>query len=152
MALALLASAPLQAKAAKYRFCAGESQHEGVMCSLIKYSIPYVSAKFCKAWAMQNNVNYLGSFSDSNRARLEEKQRDICDYLPGLRKWSCFVIEDCGMSSSLSPIGVQVFAPSGDVEQARDACVNVGWNIYKQKLIDVSHGCKIAPDAAELAF
>lgn len=148
----MLTAMPMQADAAKYRFCAGESQHEGVMCSPIKYSIPYVSNKACKAWALANGVQYLGSFADSNRARLEAKQRDICDFLPGLQKWSCFVIEDCGMSSSISPIGVQIFAPSGAVEQARDNCVNVGWSEYKQRLIDVNHGCKIAPDAAELAF
>ena len=144
---------PMYPFQSQFMFCAVETQHEGVLCSEIKrIRFGFMAHGICQQFASNNDANYLMNFQNRSRKYLAAKQLDVCDKLPGKAKWSCFVIEDCGMSSSISPIGVDAFAPSGNAEQARDNCVVNGWAEYRQALINVNHGCKIAPDAAELAF
>lgn len=140
--------------AIKFMFCAGETQHEGVLCSdIMNYTFPVLSTRRCRIWVSDNNLTNMKIYKASSKNLLEAKQLEVCDRLLNKSKWTCFIIEDCGMTSSISPLGgVQAFAPSGDVEQARDNCVINGWPEFQQALIGVNHGCKIAPDAAELMF
>ncbi len=140
--------------AIKYMFCAAETQHEGIICSEIrKIRFGIFNLIKCQRFAADNNAQHLMAFQNSKKKILKEKQLEVCDMLPGKSKWACFKIEDCGMSSSISPLGgIEAFAPFGNVEQARDNCVMNGWVQYRQALIDVNHGCKIAPDAVEMMF
>jgi hypothetical protein len=138
---------------AKWSFCAVETPHEGIFCSNARFVwSSYLAHQQCKVWANQQNLPLLSTFTLGRKNTALAKQREVCDSLPGKGKWQCFVIEDCGTTSSISPIDTRIFAPSGDTEEARDECVRVGWKDYKDALINVNHGCKIAPDAVEMMF
>lgn len=138
---------------AKWAFCAGQTQYQGVHCSNISFSFAtFLAHQKCQIWAQNENLPLIKTFSFNYQKAALNKQREICDSIPNKGKWQCYVIEDCGTTSSISPIDVRIFAPSGQSEVARDECVKVGWNEYKQALINVNHGCKIAPDAVELMF
>jgi hypothetical protein len=131
-------------------FCAAQTQHTGLICSDIRFSYRGEES-FCQTWANQMNLPLAGVFYDRNRGALLDKQADICASLDGNRgKWSCLIIEDCGATSSIAPIGKTIFSLSGDVVKARDKCVDYGWLSYKNALKNINHGCKIAPDAIEL--
>lgn len=138
---------------AKWSFCAVETPHQGVYCNDVQFVwSSYLAHQKCKLWANQQNLPLLSTFTFGLKKTAIAKQREVCDSLPGKGKWQCFVIEDCGTTSSISPIDTRVFAPSGDTEEARDECVRVGWQSYRDALINTNHGCKIAPDAVEMMF
>lgn len=138
---------------AKWAFCAAQTQFQGVRCSDVKFTYAsFLAYRRCQLWANNENLPLINSFTYFSKMIALDKQREVCDSIPGKGKWQCFVIEDCGTTSSISPIDTRIFAPSGQTETARDECVNVGWQQYKQALINVNHGCKIAPDAVELMF
>lgn len=138
---------------AKWSFCAGQTQFQGVHCSNVAFTFSaYWANKKCQNWASNENIPLINSYTFFNKDAALSKQREICDSIPDKGKWQCFVIEDCGDTSSISPIDTRVFAISGDTEFARDECVRVGWQAYRQALINANHGCKIAPDAVQLMF
>lgn len=138
---------------AKWSFCAGQTQHEGVYCSNVRFTwTSYFAHQRCQNWASQEGIPLLSTYTLNLKKTAFAKQREICDSLPGQGKWQCFIIEDCGDTSSVSPIDTRIFAPSGDTELARDRCVQIGWQAYKDALVNVNHGCKIAPDAVEMMF
>jgi hypothetical protein len=148
MAMALPAMAE-----AKWSFCAVETPHEGVHCSNAKFTYSsYIAHQKCQLWANGQNLPLLSTFTVNTKKAAIDKQEEVCDSLPGKGKWQCFKIEDCGMSSSISPIDKRVFAPTGATEQARDECVRRGWKIFSQSLIDLPHGCKLAPDAVQMMY
>lgn len=138
---------------AKWSFCAGQTEHEGVYCSNVRFSwISYFANQKCQNWANQEDLPLLATYTFNLKKSAFSKQREVCDSLPGKGKWQCFIIEDCGTTSSISPIDTRVFAPSGDTDLARDNCVKIAWESYKDALVNMNHGCKIAPDAVEIIF
>lgn len=148
--LLLLVSSPIYAK---WSFCSAQTQFQGVHCSDVNYTFAaFFAQRKCQLWAQNENLPLISTFTFYTKKAALNKQREICDSIPNKGKWQCYIIEDCGTTSSISPIDTRVFAPTGDTEFARDECVKIGIEFYKQALINVNHGCKIAPDAVQLMF
>ena len=155
LATLLFATTGMSAPAApnllfSFMFCAAQTPHTGLHCSDIKF-VYRGAYGLCSSWANQNNLPLQGVYYNRNIKKLSDKQEDICASLEGNKgKWQCLIIEDCGMTSSIGPIDKIVFSLTGDVEAARDKCVDKGWLSYKNALKAINHGCKIAPDAVEM--
>jgi hypothetical protein len=93
-----------------------------------------------------------GVFSNVSAEALYKEQKEVCDSLPGKAKWHCYMIVDCGNSSSEQFVDMSVFAPLNDLAGAKAKCVDDAWPVYKDALKNLGVHCKMAPDAAALQF
>jgi len=150
-ALALPLIADAQNIPMKNYFCALDAGHQGVLCSEIKKGVAFLAPRVCAAWAQEQGMPLAGVFSNANADELYKEQKEVCDSLPGKAKWHCYMIVDCGNSSSEEFVG-EVFAPLQDLAGAKAKCVDDAWPVYKNALKNLGVNCKMAPDAVALQF
>ena len=150
--LVSLTGAEAQTRAMRSYFCAVETPHEGIKCSEIKKSLLGVSRRLCVSWAAGEGLPLVGTFTNTSAGALYNQQKEVCDFLPGKGKWSCFLEQRCEASSSLSPVGMYVFSPAGDKAAARALCVQDAWAAYQAALMSLPSDCLMGPDAAMLQF
>ena len=139
-------------QAALYQaFCWAEVP-SGVQCTEIKASLSYPTQGFaCRQYALSLGSQKSGFFRDTDGVRLKSKQEEICNYVAHQPKWGCFLETRCetsgGATSSLSPLSRAVFAPTGDSDSARKACVTDAGAAYLDALKGAGEGCWVGARA-----
>jgi len=139
-------------QAALYQAFCWAQVSSGVQCTQIKASLSYPTQGFaCRQYALSLGSVKSGFFRDTDLERLKLKQEEVCNYVAHQPKWECFLESRCetsgGATSSLSPLSRYVFAPTGEADSARKACVTTAASEYLDALQGAGENCWIAARA-----
>ena len=156
MKLLILLLAPIafasSSQAALYQAFCWAQVPSGVQCTPIKPSLSYPTQGFaCRQYALSLGSVKSGFFRDTDLERLKGKQEEVCNYVDHQPKWECFLENRCetagGATSSISPLSRYVFAPTGDHDSARKACVTTAASAYLDALRGAGEGCWVGARA-----